>query len=250
MPLRLGPGPVFVYEWLTTSRRWQPYAMRAVFVWLVLIGMAIVEGDRPTQARRPLVSPHDAAVIGEQIYRTVALIELTLVLLVAPAVTAGAVCLDKARGTLDHMLVTDLSNAEIVLGKLGARLIPVLGLIACTVPVLALASLLGGIDPMALVGLFLVAIGCAVRGRLAGDGPVDLRAEDPRSRDDGLHAHRPVGHGAGPAGNRAHRADGEESASAPAGCGESSPAGAVAPVGDPGGVAFLVASLLPGHGAL
>ena len=80
----------------------------------------------------------------------------------APAATAGAVCLDKARGTLDHMLATDLSNAEIVLGKLGVRLIPVLGLIACTLPILALAGLMGGIDPLALLGSFLVAIGCAL----------------------------------------------------------------------------------------
>ena len=85
-------------------------------------------------------------------------------LLAAPAATAGAVCLDKARGTLDHLLVTDLSDAEIVLGKLGVRLIPVLGLIACVLRVVALASLLGGIDPLALVGSFLTAIGCAVLG--------------------------------------------------------------------------------------
>ena len=91
-------------------------------------------------------------------------IELTLVLLVAPAATAGAICLDKARGTLDHMLATDLSNTEIVLGKLGVRLIPVLGLIACTLPVTALAGLLGGIDPIALAGSFLAAIACAVLG--------------------------------------------------------------------------------------
>ena len=62
------------------------------------------------------------------------------------------------------MLATDLSNAEIVLGKLGVRLIPVLGLIACLLPVVALTSLLGGIDPLALVGLFLAAIGCAFVG--------------------------------------------------------------------------------------
>ena len=30
--VRLGPGPVFAYEWLTTTRRWQLYAMRAGFV--------------------------------------------------------------------------------------------------------------------------------------------------------------------------------------------------------------------------
>ena len=91
-------------------------------------------------------------------------IELTLVLLAAPAATAGAICLDKARGTLDHMLATDLSNAEIVLGKLGVRLVPVLGLIACVLPITALTSLLGGIDPTALVGSFLAAIACATLG--------------------------------------------------------------------------------------
>ena len=60
--------------------------------------------------------------------------------------SAGAGCLDKARGTLDHMLTTDLSNAEIVLGKLAARLVPTLTLVLCALPVQFLASLLGGID--------------------------------------------------------------------------------------------------------
>ena len=54
-------------------------------------------------------------------------VELTLVMLAAPAATAGAICVDRARGTLAHMLATDLSDPEIVLGKLAARLLPVLG---------------------------------------------------------------------------------------------------------------------------
>jgi ABC-type transport system involved in multi-copper enzyme maturation permease subunit len=110
------------------------------------------------------VSLREAARFGENLYRSLTWIELTWILLAAPAATAGAICLDKARGTLDHMLATDLSNAEIVLGKLGVRLIPVLGLIACTIPILAMAGLLGGIDPMAILGLSLVAIGSAVLG--------------------------------------------------------------------------------------
>ena len=101
---------------------------------------------------------------GQALYLTIVTIELTLVLLAAPAATAGAICLDKARGTLDHMLTTDLSNAEIVLGKLGVRLVPVLSLIACVLPITALSGLLGGIDPTALGGSFFAAIGCAVLG--------------------------------------------------------------------------------------
>ena len=104
------------------------------------------------------------ARFGQTLFITIVSIELGLVLLAAPAATAGAVCLDKARGTLDHMLATDLSNAEIVLGKLGVRLIPVLGLIACLLPLTALASLLGGIDPLALFGSFVTSVACAVLG--------------------------------------------------------------------------------------
>ena len=39
----------------------------------------------------------------------------------AAASTAGAICLDRACGRLDQILVTDLSDSEVVLGKLGAR---------------------------------------------------------------------------------------------------------------------------------
>jgi ABC-type transport system involved in multi-copper enzyme maturation permease subunit len=163
--LRLGPGPVFVYEWLTTSRRWQLYGLRAAFVGAILIGMMLVWHQsrtfaNPTQA----VSIQTLAQYGEELYETIVSIELTLVLLAAPAATAGAICLDKARGTLDHMLATDLSNAEIVLGKIGVRLVPVIGLIACVLPVAALGGLLGGIDPLALLGSFVTAIACAVLG--------------------------------------------------------------------------------------
>ena len=135
----------------------------AVFVAALLIGMMVVWQLSPYRASRgQTVSIETLATYGEIFYLTIVSIELTLVLLAAPAATAGAVCLDKARGTLDHLLATDLSNAEIVLGKLGVRLVPSLGLIACVLPLMALSGLLGGIDPTALLGSFLTAVGCVV----------------------------------------------------------------------------------------
>ena len=163
--VRLGPGPVFVYEWLTTVRRWQLYALRALFVGAILIGMMVVwQESYRSAAPAQFVSIQTVAWYGEQLYKTIVSIELTLVVLAAPAATAGAICLDKARGTLDHMLTTDLSNAEIILGKISARLVPVIGLVACVLPVAALGGLLGGIDPLALLGSFVTAIACAVLG--------------------------------------------------------------------------------------
>ncbi len=163
--MRLGPGPVFAYEWLVTTRRWQLYAVRAGFVLAILVGMCfIVAVDRADPGMGSTISRNELARFGERLYLTIVSIELAMVLLLAPVATAGAVCLDKARGTLDHMLTTDLSNAEIVLGKLGVRLAPVLGLVACVLPLMAISALLGGIEPNAVFGSFLVAIGCAVLG--------------------------------------------------------------------------------------
>src|SRR5262249_8942858 len=90
--------------------------------------------------------------------------QLALALLAAPAATAGAVCLDRARGTLAHVLVTDLTGAEIILGKLAARLVPVVGMVLCGVPFLSLGPLLGGIDPVSVFGLLLVTLGATVLG--------------------------------------------------------------------------------------
>ena len=161
----LAPDRSLIYEWLTTSRRWQLYAVRAAFVAVILAGMILTSrADHSSAPSGTYVSLQELARYGQTLYLTIISIELTIILLVAPAATAGAVCLDKMRGTLDHMLTTDLSNAEIVLGKLGVRLVPVLSLVACVLPIMALSGLLGGIDPTALFGSFLAAIACAVLG--------------------------------------------------------------------------------------
>ena len=60
--------------------------------------------------------------------------------------------------------MTDLSDLEIVLGKLAARLAPVLALIAAAAPILALAGLLGGVVPEAVVALEVTSVGLAILG--------------------------------------------------------------------------------------
>lgn len=159
---RLGLGPVFVYEWLARSRRWQAYALRGLFVLALLVGLGLVY--RSAMGSTYLTTRQQMVQAGESFFQTMAIIQLALVLLAAPAATAGAICLDKARGTLAHVMVTDLSDAELVLGKLGARLVPVLNLVACALPVAALGTLLGGIDPVALTASLLIASGLAVLG--------------------------------------------------------------------------------------
>ncbi len=42
MMQRSGLGPVFAFEWLTRSRRWQAYALRGLFVLALLLGLWMV----------------------------------------------------------------------------------------------------------------------------------------------------------------------------------------------------------------
>jgi ABC-type transport system involved in multi-copper enzyme maturation permease subunit len=160
--LRLGLGPVFVYEWIIATRRWQAYALRSLFVLMLLVTLVVIWSSWVAPARP--VSFRQLAELGQTFYLGVIGTQLTLVLLAAPAATAGAICLDRASGTMTHLLVTDLSDAEIVLGKLAARLVPVLALVACALPLMAIMTLLGGVDPEALLAAFVITVGVAVLG--------------------------------------------------------------------------------------
>src|SRR3954447_10448871 len=156
MARRVGLGPVFAFEWRMASRRWQVYAMRSLTALLLLGAMAPVWYAWPEAA-----TIAQQAQVSKGFYERAAILLLGLVGLAAPGATAGAICQDKARGNLALLFATDLSTVEIVLGKLAARLIPVLGMILCAAPVLAIATLFGGIDPVGLIGALLVVLACA-----------------------------------------------------------------------------------------
>ena len=166
MPLRWGPGPVFVHESIAATRRWQLYAMRSFFVFSLLAALVLVWLAVSLDDGQPVgsISIKALAHAGEYFFYAISTTQLLLVLLVAPAATAGAICLDRARGSLTHILVTDLGDGEIVLGKLAARFLPVVSLVAATIPVLALAGLLGGVILEAIVSLTLVTLALAVVG--------------------------------------------------------------------------------------
>jgi ABC-type transport system involved in multi-copper enzyme maturation permease subunit len=159
---RYGLGPVFAFEWLRAARRWQMYAMRSLFALSLLAAIGIVF----LFARdRPWTSPiRRQAEIGQMLFYLATGTQIALLMLAAPAATASGFCLDKARGVLLHLLVTDLSSTEIVLGRLAARLGAVLGLVCCSVPILFFCTLFGGVDPDALIGAYLVSLGIAVFG--------------------------------------------------------------------------------------
>jgi ABC-type transport system involved in multi-copper enzyme maturation permease subunit len=163
----LGPGPVFQFECLTSSRRWQHFAGRVFCISLLLAALCWVAVG--VSSRSPgSVGLRELATAGEKFYLAITITQLSLLLLVAPAVAADAICLDKARGALLPLLTTDLSSREIILGKLLARYLPIVGYVFCSLPVLAICFSLGGIEPEIAFGSFFVCLGTAlVCGTLA-----------------------------------------------------------------------------------
>ena len=81
------------------------------------------------------------------------------------------------------MFVTDLSDREIVVGKLAARLSPVLALLASALPVVALVGLLGGIEPEAVVWLFLISLAISLVGAEPGARGLGAGGEGARGLD-------------------------------------------------------------------
>jgi ABC-type transport system involved in multi-copper enzyme maturation permease subunit len=151
---RWAMGPVLLYEVITASRRWTAYALRVLLVaamlvalWIAWLGVECRRDLNPASIRQYL------SELGERLYYGVAGIEMTLALVVAPAATAGAVCVDRARGWLAHLFVTEVSDCEIVTGKLVARLAWTFALVLTGVPVLAICTLLGGVVPEAILVL-------------------------------------------------------------------------------------------------
>ena len=108
------------------------------------------------------------ARFGGILYWIFAMLQLTLMLFFAPLFTAATVSYEKDRRTFLLLLMTDLSDLEIVLGKLVAGLLNVLTILAASVGLLFLCTLLGGISFGQVTNLFAVTAASGVAGGALG----------------------------------------------------------------------------------
>jgi ABC-type transport system involved in multi-copper enzyme maturation permease subunit len=104
----------------------------------------------------------DTARFGATLLRILGPLQLCLAMLAAALTGAVAVTSEKDRRTLELLLVSRISDGELVLGKLAASLVRVMLLLAAAVPMFALAGLFGGVAPGQLVRLFAVTAAAAL----------------------------------------------------------------------------------------
>ena len=137
-------GPVFNRELVITPRRARIYIARAAYVLalLILIGTAwlVLTG---TQVVRDV---GDMARFGSALLHVLGPLQLALAVFFSALLATSAVAQEKDRNTLALLLLTNLSNGELVLGGLLASLLTVFVLIAAALPVFMLIALFGGIS--------------------------------------------------------------------------------------------------------
>lgn len=93
----------------------------------------------------------DMAARALEVFVVLSVMQTVLILMVAPALTAGTIAGERERQTLDLLLSTRLTALEIVAGKLVAGLAFTLLLILASLPLLGIVFLFGGVS----IGLLL-----------------------------------------------------------------------------------------------
>jgi ABC-type Na+ efflux pump permease subunit len=147
-------GPIFAREWLTLARRSRHYLLRTIYLgglWILLVTLwqAAVGWERTATIS-------DLGRFGLLAFQLLAFVQLALLLFFAALAAASAVAQEKDRRTFVLLLMTDLTNPEIVLGKQLGSLLQIAVFMVGAVPILAILGLLGGIAPDQVVAAFLV----------------------------------------------------------------------------------------------
>jgi ABC-type transport system involved in multi-copper enzyme maturation permease subunit len=153
------PGPVFYSELKTLSRRRRFYILRFAFGLLLLYfvvqtysSLRWMFSNDPYATVYPVeLTVSETALLGSRLFATVFWLQSIVVLFLTPALLAGAIAEDRQRRVLLYLLASPLNAAEIVLGKVAARLFNVVVIVASCFPIVSIALLFGGIDPLDLL---------------------------------------------------------------------------------------------------
>jgi ABC-type transport system involved in multi-copper enzyme maturation permease subunit len=159
-------NPVIGRELRVRVRVGRAYMLQAFYLAFLILIVALAYqaaiGDNP-DLRNPVRVQE--ALVG--FYRIVMSMLVALIALIAPALTANAITLERERKTMDLLLATPLTARQLLVGKLLGSFAFIVLLLALTLPVSAVSVLLGGVSfPELLKAYLLIACGglvlCAI----------------------------------------------------------------------------------------
>jgi ABC-type Na+ efflux pump permease subunit len=137
-------GPIFHREFQTVPRRERHHVGRvAALALLWVIGLTAWQASVGFQREATL---GETARFGALFFQIICYLELTLLLFFSALSAASAISQEKDRRTFVLLLLTDMRDDEIVLGKMLGSLLPIFLFFVITLPVLAFTLLLGGVS--------------------------------------------------------------------------------------------------------
>jgi ABC-type transport system involved in multi-copper enzyme maturation permease subunit len=159
-------GPVLLYDMVRSGRRSRNILLRCIYALALFLMVYLVYSEYTSKIQDLLrnqsylkrIYPYEVATLNQLMAKEMAKfaesfflmfmeVQFIGVFLLTPAYAAGAIAEEKDRRTLDFLLATDLSDREIVLGKLASRLLALTLLVLAGLPILSLIQFWGGIDP-------------------------------------------------------------------------------------------------------
>jgi ABC-type transport system involved in multi-copper enzyme maturation permease subunit len=149
-------GPVLSFELITSARRtrlflWRVAYATLLFALLVLIYLSVFGAGGANSILA-------ASQYARAFFQTFATVQLLAVLVLGPALAAGAIARERERRTIEYLFTTHLTDAEIVGHKFLASIVQLACAMLVGLPVLSLAMLLGGISIDVLLAASLITL--------------------------------------------------------------------------------------------
>ena len=141
---------------MTAPRTTRHFLARGVYI--ATLGILICTAWTVVTGAQDIRTISDMARFGAVLFQVLATLQLAVMMFLAATSSASIVAQEKDKRTLILLLLTHMSNHELVLGKLTAALLYVGSLILAGLPVFAIVMLLGGVSPVQVAAMTLVTV--------------------------------------------------------------------------------------------
>ena len=147
-------GPVFAREVATLPRRSRFFIYRSIYVSVLLVLIVTAWFLMTGTQNAPNIG--DMSRFGTTLFRVLSFLQLALMLFFSAMFAASSVAQEKDRQTLVLLLLTQLNNSELVLGKLLASLLNILVMLIAGLPLFFITMWFGGVTTQQILSVFVV----------------------------------------------------------------------------------------------